>query len=228
MHSRLPLAIAACLLVAACGQSGQMPQDQNTAAPSSSVRPGTQPAPATTTSHTSTPAADMKRFQNVRLGFYIDYPSGMASSVRFDSQYLANDQWKTYADTDSSGTAVLMLTLPGSNDVTAGELRIGISSDKKEIRRCDQPPSAAQPSTRDTAAINGTTFTTWHAHDAGMSHYLKVHSYRVVHGGYCYAIDLLVTGTNPKVYDPPRKPPFSQEEAFASLHKALWGFQFTR
>lgn len=76
--------------------------------------------------------------------------------------------------------------------------------------------------------INGTTFTAFHAADAGMNHYLKVHSLRTVHGGYCYAIDLLVTGTNPEVYDPPRKPPFSQEAAFKQLEKALQGFRFTR
>lgn len=169
----------------------------------------------------------MQQFRSTRLGFYVDYPATMTASKRFDSKYLANAAWKTYAGPDSSGTDVLMLTLPDSNDVTAGELRIGVSRHKKEVRQCDQPSDAAIPSTHGKAIINGTAFATWHAHDAGMSHYLKVHSYRVVHDDYCYAIDLLVTGTNPRVYDPPRTPPFSQKEAFAKLQKALQGFHFT-
>ena len=164
----------------------------------------------------------------MRLGFHIDYPQDMTTGVSFDSKYLANDSWKTYAPEGSSGTSVLMLTLPGSNDVTAGELRIGISSDEKEIAQCNAPPSNADKDSIGKTTINGTTFASFHAADAGMSHYLKVHSYRVVHGHYCYAIDLLVTGTNPKVYDPPRKPPFSNEAAFKQLHEALQGFRFTR
>ncbi|HET8553301.1 MAG TPA: hypothetical protein VFL78_00580 [Rhodanobacteraceae bacterium] len=224
MHSRLALAIVAGLLLAACGSSDQTPADQAASASSSQTRP----APAATNSSAATPPAGKERFNSVRLGFRIDYPASMASQLRFDSKYLANDSWKTYAKPDSTGTPVLMLTLPGSNDVTAGELRIGISSDKKEIARCDTPPGNADKGSIGKTTINGTTFASFHAADAGMSHYLKVHSYRVVHGHYCYAIDLLVTGTNPKVYDPPRKPPFSNEEAFKQLHEALQGFRFTR
>ncbi len=170
----------------------------------------------------------MQRFRSARLGFRIDYPDAMASHVRFDSKYLANDAWKTYAPEGSTGTEVLMLTLPGSNDVTAGELRIGISSGEKEVAHCEVPPANADKSSIGKTTLNGTAFTRFHAADAGMSHYLKVHSYRTVHGGYCYAIDLLVTGTNPKVYDPPRQPPFSNEAAFKQLHQALQGFRFTR
>ena len=225
MYSRLPLVIASSLLLAACTPSGQAPQGRDSAAAPSST---TQPASTATARHTSTPRAGTKRFRSKRLGFYIDYPEGMASSVRFDSHYLTNDNWKVYAKPKSPGFPVLMLTLPGSNEVTAAELRIGISSDDKEVRQCKQPGNAAQPSNQGKADINGTDFVTWHAHDAGMSHYLKVRSYRTVHEHYCYAIDLVVTGTNPDVYQPPKTPPFSQKEAFAKLHKALEGFHFTR
>lgn len=229
MHHRLPLVIVSSLLIAACGQSGQTPPDQGTAVVSSTATPDHHAqAEAATAPHTGTPSADTKRFRSVRLGFYIDYAQDMASSVRFDSHYLTNDNWKVYAKPKSPGFPVLMLTLPDSNEVTAAELRIGISSDDKQVRQCTQPGNAAQPSDQGTADINGTKFTTWHAHDAGMSHYLKVHSYRAVHGHYCYAIDLVVTGTNPEVYQPPKTPPFSQKEAFAKLQQALQGFHFTR
>lgn len=224
MHNRLVMAIVASLLLAACGSSDQTSTSPTAAASSTQA----QPTPAATNTRAPTPSAGMKRFNSVRLGFQIDYPASLTSSVRFDSKYLANDQWKTYAGPDTTGTSVLMLTLPDSNNVTAGELRIGISSAKQEVAQCDTPPSNADKSSIGKATINGTTFNTWHAADAGMSHYLKVHSYRVVHGGYCYAIDLLIAGTNPKVYSPPKTPPFSHKEAFAKLHEALQGFRFTR
>lgn len=225
MPRRLLPVIAASVLLAACGPSGQDSPGQTPASPSSTAQPTPTSGAA---DHASVPPPGTQRFRSIRLGFYIDYPANMASSVSFDSRYLANDGWKTYAPPDTSGTSVLMLTLPGSNEVTAGELRIGIASDESEVRQCDKPSDAAQPDSRGEADINGTPFTTWKAGDAGMSHYLKVHSYRVVHGAYCYAIDLLVIGTNPEVYSPPKTPPFTHEEAFARLQKALQGFHFTR
>jgi hypothetical protein len=54
-----------------------------------------------------------------------------------------------------------------------------------------------------------------------MSHSLDVHSYRAVRRGACYAIDLLVYGTNPQVFDPPATPPFSRAEAFARMRSVL-------
>jgi hypothetical protein len=178
----------------------------------------------------STPskASSRHHFTSKDLGFRIDYPEGMAASTRFDSKYLANDSWKTYAPEGSTGTPVLRLTVPGSNKVTAGELRIGVSDADKELERCEKPTANTGATDIGKTSINGTRFATFHAADAGMSHYLKVHSYRTVHDGRCYAIDLLVTGTNPKVYDPPRTPPFSNQAAFARLQQALQGFRFIR
>jgi hypothetical protein len=48
----------------------------------------------------------------------------------------------------------------------------------------------------------------------------------VVHGGACYAIDLLVYGVNPQVYDPPATPPFSDADAFEAMRTVLGSFAF--
>ena len=59
-----------------------------------------------------------------------------------------------------------------------------------------------------------------------MSHHLDVHAYRTVRDGACYAIDLLVFGVNPAVYDPPATPPFSDAFALAAMRDVLQSLQF--
>ena len=44
--------------------------------------------------------------------------------------------------------------------------------------------------------------------------------------GACYAIDLLVFGVNPQVYDPPAAPPFSDAHAFEAMRSVLGSFAF--
>jgi hypothetical protein len=208
------------LLLAACGPS---PQTAGTAMPAAGTTTASTPATGP-----AAPVTDRRRFTSAAYSFYIDYPSTLAASESFGNSYLANGTWKTYAGPDSSGTPVLDLVLPKSDKITAGELRIGVSEVANEVAQCTTPPDAVRAGSIGHARIDGTDFTTFAAADAAMSHYLSVRSYRSVHDGRCYAIDLLVTGTNPQVYDPPATPPFTQAQAFARLQQALQGFRFTR
>jgi hypothetical protein len=124
------------------------------------------------------------------------------------------------------GHAVVALIMPGSNHITDGELRIGVSRDPRALDTCDELPSAGRPKTRKQVMISGVPFTSFKAADAGMSHYLIVRSFRAVHRGTCYAIDVLVFGTNPMVYDPPATPPFSKQAVFAQLLPVVRHLQF--
>jgi hypothetical protein len=167
------------------------------------------------------------RFTSLHWGFSIDPPAGWQVRRGFRGGYLASDTWKTYAAPDSHGTPVIALTVPGSNDVTAAEIRIGASRAPEEVARCTKPPDAVRAVGTGQATINGIRFTRFDAGDAAMSHYLDVRSYRTVHDGACYAIDLVVYGTNPEVYSPPATPPFTREQAFAQMRRVLQGFRFT-
>lgn len=122
---------------------------------------------------------------------------------------------------------MVALAIPGSNRVTAAEIRIGASRAPDQVRHCAEPPSSVHPGSVGDAMIDGIHFTRFDAGDAAMSHYLDVHSYRTVHAGTCYAIDLVVFGTNPAVYSPPATPPFTREQAFARMRQVLQGFRFT-
>ena len=52
-------------------------------------------------------------------------------------------------------------------------------------------------------------------------------AFRTVRNGACYAIDLLVFGVNPAVYDPPATPPFSDTHAFEAMDDALRSLRFS-
>lgn len=167
-------------------------------------------------------------FNSTEYGIQLRYPAGLELHRDFSASYLSNGAWKTYAGADAPpGHPLVALVMPTSNEVTAGELRIGVSRDPAAIRTCRNIPSAALPDSVGTTMIDGVPFTTYKARDAGMSHYLMVRSYRAAHKNTCYAMDVLVYGTNPKVYDPPRTPPFTADQVFARLVPVAEALQFT-
>ena len=168
------------------------------------------------------------RFASVRWDFSIDHPAGWQVRHEFRGGYLASDAWKTYAAPDSKGTPVVALAVPGSSQITAAEIRIGASRSPEEVAGCTKPASAVRSGSVGQAPIDGIRFTRFDAGDAAMSHYLDVRSYRTVHDGTCYAIDLVVFGTNPEVYSPPATPPFTREAAFAKMQAVVRSFRFTR
>lgn len=166
-------------------------------------------------------------FTSTAYGFRLPYPAELALRRQPDPGYLLSDQWKLYADSDAMpGQAALALRLPASNEVTTAALRIGASRNPASLRSCRDTPAATVPDSIGSTRIDGVMFTTFAARDAGMSHYMTVHGYRAVHAGTCYALDVVVYGTNPKVYDPPRTPPFTRQQAFARLTPVVAGLTF--
>jgi len=155
-------------------------------------------------------------------GFRIAVPDGVTLRRGFAGSYLENGQWKAYAGPDSRGESLVALQLPGSDRIAMGELRIGASSDAAEVRRCARPPDAAA-GPAEPVSVGGVDYARFTAQDAAMSHYLAVEGYRAVRGGRCYAVDLLVYGTNPQVYSPPAVAPFTVEQGMARLRELMGG-----
>lgn len=214
MHAgvRLSCLLASCMALFACSGSGT---DDDTPTLQSAI-----PARASSAREAS------HAFVSNVWGFRINIPSGWTLRRDFQSSYLSNDAWKTFAAPGSQGEPVLSLTGPGSNHITDAEIRIGVSRAQQEVQRCTAPPSAVRAGSVATQRIDGVPFTTFEAADAAMSHHLDVHAFRVVHGGACYAIDLLVFGVNPQVYDPPATPPFSDAKAFDAMRVVIQTFRF--
>ena len=166
--------------------------------------------------------------ESAAFGFRIEYPKDWKARREFRGSYLAEGTWKTYSTPESQGTPVAALVVPGSNEITDAELRIGVSRAAAEVHACFSAPRSARAGSTDRERIDGADFVRFEASDAAMSHYLVVHSYRAVHEDACYALDLLVYGVNPQVYNPAPRPPFSKDKAFAALHGVLRSFHFTR
>lgn len=202
------LTITLSLLLTACGH--QQPPPKTSAVPGRTADAGTSNV-----------------YSNAAQGVSLVVPPGMQLRHDFQRSYLDNAQWKAFAEPESHGTPVAALVLDGSNRITAAELRIGASRDGQALAHCTDVPASGIPDERDTVTLAGVKFVHFHAADAAMSHYLQVESYRTVHAGGCYAIDLWISGTRPEVYDPPATPPFTRDDALVKLHDALSGFRFT-
>lgn len=190
----------------------------------------TQPAPGQAAPQPGQPISGPlaeKTFVSRRYGFRITSPAALVSHRTFRRSYLENDDWKAYAGPKTPpGKAVLDLILPDSNHITDGEVRIGVSRRPSALKTCTHAPDAIRPGSLGHITLSGVTFTTFSADDAAMSHYLRTHSYRAVHHGTCYAIDVLVYGTRPDVYSPPATPPFSPTQAFSRLTPVVKQLQF--
>lgn len=170
--------------------------------------------------------APQKLFRSEKYGVELAYPEDGVQGSDGATGYFDNHGWRVGAGPGEQGERLLALRLDGSDNVTAGELRLGASRDPARLKDCTAPGNLAGVRKTGDTRLAGVTFTTFRGGDAGMSHYQNVRAYRAVRDHTCYAIDLVVEGTNPEVYDPPRKPPFSQEQAFHRLRTLLAGFSF--
>ncbi|HET6432632.1 hypothetical protein [Dyella sp.] len=180
--------------------------------------PDTEHAPA---APATTPPADAPDFVDDALGLSLTAPAGMQLRHDFQRSYLGNGEWKTYAGPHSNGSPRVALVKDGSGHLLAAELRIGTSDEPTAVARCRKLPDSAEPGSVTQVTLDGVPFVRFRAADAAMSHFMQVQSYRTVRAGQCVAIDLLVYGTRPEVYDPPRSAPFTQAQAWSALHAAL-------
>jgi hypothetical protein len=174
----------------------------------------------------STNAAETT-YTNTTYGFSISYPNAFIATSTFASSYLLPTDWNIYAD-QGTGEQVVAIEYPGSNDVLSSELRIGVSSDAAQVKSCDTFDTDQTGIKTSTHAINGEEFYIGTASDAAMSHFSYTESYRIVHDGTCYALDLVSFGTDPEVYSPPRSVPFDEKTAEAALEQVAESFVFTK
>lgn len=202
---------------------------------SEAARPLAEQAAADAAALTAAPAAPTlpagvsltaNVFNDALTGLQLAAPTGMQWRADFHPQFLTPSGWAMFAPAGQAGTPLAALLLDGSNEITAAEVRVGRSDDPQAVAACMQPPAEAQGAL-EPVILDGVDFIHFHSADAAMSHYLQVDGYRGMRHGYCVAIDLVVSGTRPEVYDPPRTPPFAVEAAQVRLRDALVALRWT-
>lgn len=226
MHPTLRTVLAGAAMVALATACTASDTDAARQAPAPSV-----PAPAPDTvapaaDPAASPAKAADAFAEPPLGIAVRPVAGTTIHRDFKRSYLAMDAWTLYPAEGSTGRPLVALVLDGSNAVTSAEMRIGRSDSAADVKACTTPPADAAGKA-DTVDVGGVRTTHFSSSDAAMSHYLSADSYRVVQGGACYAIDLIIAGTRPEVYDPPRTPPFTAQQAKAALASMLAAVHWT-
>ena len=218
---RVPLFVAlATALLVGCERS---PQQAEVEAATQTAAEIADPAPPVTGRE-----APQFQFSDDEIGIAIAPTPGFTLKRNFTRDYLSGGEWKTFAAPDVRGEPLVALVLDGSDKITAAELRVGTSTDSHAVVTCLDPPEGASTEAPDEVRIDGQPFRHFRAGDAAMSHYRSVDAYRHVRNERCIAIDLLVAGTRPEVYDPPATPPFDEATARTRLQDALAAVRITR
>ncbi|MDD2807471.1 MAG: hypothetical protein PHW95_03060 [Patescibacteria group bacterium] len=181
--------------------------------------PSQLPSPTENTATTTVPTFK-NTYVNSTYNFSLEYPDDMKPKTSFSQSYLLSDNWNLLTAATSTGDRIIDITVPNSDDVTSGELRIGASRNPESLANCLTEPDYLTPNKR-LVNINGNEYTLIQFSDAAMNHYSEVYAYRLLKNNTCFAIDVLVFGTNPEVYDPPRIAPFIKDFAFSRLNEVL-------
>lgn len=161
---------------------------------------------------------NMAGFSDLTSNFYLSWHQAtFTKHSDLPVSYFPATNWRIDAGSDQPGRLIGVWLLNQSNDVTTAYMSVGVSQNKDSVAACLTPGAGHQNVQTNQVMIGGRPFTHFHLSSAGMNHYRKTEAYRSRYDGHCYAIDLVVQGTNPQVYDPPRLPPFSQRQAIEAL-----------
>ncbi|MFC0338984.1 hypothetical protein SAMN05421848_0508 [Kushneria avicenniae] len=143
--------------------------------------------------------------------------SDLVRTDHFDTSGSGDPGWSTLSDNPEAGRRLVLLKLPASDDTRSGWWLLGRSHDPDIVAHCTRPETGGQALTGTPATIDGHPFTHLETSDAGMNHYRQVRVWRSVMGGSCLSIEHVVQGVNGEVFDPPRTPAFSIDEAMTAL-----------
>jgi len=187
----LPLFVAA-LVVIAGGVSWYLVHSRNEAI-------GQTAAVATSTEDVFTGDAI---YTNGTYGFAIRYPEMAKVDYTFEPTYHLGQYWRATASADSKGTPLVSFaTFETTSENSYPRyyytmVRIGVSTDKKELDLCTKLGKNAGETALPDESIGGATWKVFSFENAGMMQYAKGVSYRTVYEGTCFAMEKIATGSN--------------------------------
>lgn len=159
------------------------------------------PAPVATSMPT-----DMREglaiYTNGPYGFTVFYPESAAVEYGFDTSYHLGTNWRAHALPDTQGApivAIMPYSIRSEDSYPRyfnAMVRIGASSDPKEIARCTEADTSAGETTLADRTIGGRVWKAFAFESAGMMQYAIGVSYRTVHEDRCIALEQVRTGSN--------------------------------
>jgi hypothetical protein len=173
-------------------------------------------------------------FTDGEYGFTLHYPQELATDYTFTSFYHLPATWRANALPEATGTPILsVIGYRSASDHSYpryfdAEVRIGASSDPREVARCEQAATEQNEQPLPDVVLGGTTFKAFSFASAGMMQYVKGVSYRTVHEGSCIAVEKIATGSSYR--DDPQSaediPDATLDAAYASLDPIANSFAF--
>ena len=150
------------------------------------------PADKDATSELSFATSSWLAFNDSQYGFSFKYPMELSPTGNPDNF------WKYFSSSTSTGREAVLVTIPrifemGTNFGDA-RFSVGVSSDKADLQNCFLPGNGEEASS--TVYINGNMFYRFVGSDAGAGNFYQVESFRTMHSGACYDLDLIIHSTN--------------------------------
>lgn len=178
-----------------------------------------------------------KIYTNDNYGFTFSYPASLTLETSFQSYYHLPSLWRSGATPGTSGVSIISIPSFRIKQDNAypryfsAEVRIGASSDPRDIADCykNDGSSAGIPAT--TEIINGTEFMKFTLGSAGMMQYMTGVSYRTIHNNTCFAIEQIQAGSTYRDDETTNTNDISDEELdsyYNSLADIVQTFRFTK
>jgi hypothetical protein len=159
-----------------------------------------QPAPVATSTQDSFSGDAI--YTNGTYGFAVRYPEMAKVDYTFEPTYHLGQYWRATAQADSVGTPLVSFATFETKSENSypryyyAMVRIGVSTDKKELDLCTKLGKNAGETQLPDETIGGATWKVFSFESAGMMQYAKGVSYRTVYEGTCFAMEKIATGSS--------------------------------
>jgi hypothetical protein len=174
---------------------------------------------------TTTPA--VATYRSDRGGFTFQYDASYTMREDTSGPYSGWPFLTQQAGTKSVTISISTTTQPQTNFAGA-EFRVAYSSSSNALAKCATvDPNQNFPSAVSQEVVNGIRFTSYKTSDAGAGNFYNTTSFRTLHAGACYAVDLMIHSTNIANYPPERQiQQFDAAKAESALRAILQTFKF--
>ncbi|HWH07098.1 MAG TPA: hypothetical protein VNU47_01050 [Candidatus Paceibacterota bacterium] len=139
-------------------------------------------------------------YTNGEHGILLTYPNGAIVSEMFDAPNLPQT-WRMHALPDAAGAPIVSITTYQTQNEQSYPrhyrtlVRIGSSSDPREVAACEQPRAEQGETILSDKVIGDRTFKVFSFGDAAMMQYVSGTSYRAVRNDTCIAIEAIRAGS---------------------------------